>query len=117
MGARDVKKEDLVGTWKLAGFAALSADRKDPGPTDGRLIYSADGHMSAGVIRAGAFWGYCARFELDGDMLTHHMILGNENTGEGNVRKRQAKLEGNRLTLSVIQNGKPIAALTWERVT
>lgn len=109
-------KDDLVGTWKLVGFSVLSPERREPGPTDGRLIYSADGHMSAGVIRNGKYWGYCARYELDGDLLTHHMILGNENEGEGNLRRRHAKLEGNRLTLSVIQNGKPMAALTWERV-
>ena len=71
-----MKKEDLIGTWKFAGFSALSPDRKDPGPTDGRLIYTADGHMSAGVLRDGKFWGYCARYELDGDMITHHMIIG-----------------------------------------
>jgi hypothetical protein len=111
-----MKKEDLVGTWRFVGFEALSPERKDPGPTDGRLIYTADGHMSAGVLRGGAFWGYCARYEIDGDTLVHHMILGNENTGEGSVRRRRAKLDGKRLTLSVIQDGKPIAALTWERV-
>ena len=111
-----ITKNDLIGTWKFAGFQALSPDRKDPGPTEGRLIYTADGHMSAGVLRDGKFWGYCARYEIDGDTITHHMIIGNENTGEGTTRRRQAKLEGNRLTLSVIQNGKPIASLTWERV-
>jgi hypothetical protein len=111
-----MRPADLVGTWKFAGFEAHSPERKDPGPTDGRLIYTADGHMSAGVLRDGKFWGYCARYTIDGDTITHHMILGNENTGEGAERKRRAKLDGNRLTLSVIQNGKPIASLTWERV-
>jgi hypothetical protein len=27
------------------------------------------------VLRDGR-WGYCARYERDGDTLTHHMIIG-----------------------------------------
>jgi hypothetical protein len=111
-----MKRDDLIGTWKLAEYRPIEVQANGPGlTTDGRLVYAPDGHVAACMIRGGKYWGYCARYDIEGDEVVHRVVFGMDPTRPGLEQRRGAKLDGNRMTLSVREPGTRID-LVWERV-
>lgn len=113
-----MRKTDLVGTWKLLGYGpsgAPPASRVAPAH-DGLLIYSADGYVSVSIARSDGFWGYCGKYDVEGDTVVHHISMGMMPALPGTDQLRYATLEGKRLTLAVREPGTRIE-LMWERVS
>jgi Lipocalin-like domain len=113
-----VTRDDLVGTWRLVGYgpsgpppaARVAAAR------DGRLMYGADGHVAVAMLRTDGYWGYCGRFEVEGDTVVHHILIGMAPATPGSAQRRLASLAGGRLTLAVREPGANVE-LVWERTT
>lgn len=117
---------DLVGTWRLAEWAfLLEGDRpRHPFGTDatGLLTYTADGHMSATLMRRGrallgtrtlagapeaaraeAAAGYVAyggRFRVEGDEVVHTVEVSLLPDWIGQEQRRRLVLAEGRLTLT-----------------
>jgi hypothetical protein len=136
----------LVGTWRLVSCEFRSEDGQVSYPLGqdalGYLIYSADGHMSAGLMAANrcgfasmdtrlatveekaaaedTYVTYCGPYEVQPDKVIHHLELSLLPNLTGADQVRFYKLEGDRLTIStplMLQAGKMQAShLIWERV-
>jgi hypothetical protein len=136
----------FVGSWKL-----LSIEGPNPSANTkvtGMLTYDTVGHMSVHIVRgdrpafpngrakatdrekAAAFETYTAyygtyTFEPENGVVIHHLegSLSPGQIGQDNIR--YFELEGNRLTLSVANDGKggrlarknTTSHLTWEKIT
>lgn len=113
----------LVGTWDLEHFEVTADDGRPtryPFGTDarGRVIYAADGHMSAVLSRAGrpptgpggletahratdadrcraydSYLSYAGRWELDGETILHHVDLALVPDVVGQTLARRAELD------------------------
>lgn len=136
---------DIVGTWHLARCVELASTGEvlnepfGPAPL-GQIMYAADGGMSAvlanpdrsvsgaggpGMSDADAqsmvrgFAGYAGDWEVGDGILKHHVRVSFVPGWVGGVQIRQARLEGDVLTLSVVAD--PSASdsrrteLTWNR--
>ncbi|MHB1342927.1 MAG: lipocalin-like domain-containing protein [Thermoleophilia bacterium] len=119
---------DLVGTWSLVSFTALSSSGEERHPHGrspvGLLIYTSDGHMSAVISRSNrpkfassdlvggtpeeikqAFEGleaYAGTYEVDGERatVTHHLAVCRFPNWEGGSQVRHFILTGDRLLLT-----------------
>jgi hypothetical protein len=112
-----VNKRDLIGAWKLVGYGLSGpppASRVAPA-SDGLLIYSPDGHVSVGMQRTDGFWGYCGKYDVEGDVVIHRIAMGMKPALPGTDQRRHATLEGKRLTLAVREADARVE-LMWERV-
>ena len=106
----------------------------------GRLTYTAEGYMHALMMpdgrakfpsgdvfgtdeellgAAGHFVAYCGRFEIEGETIFHHPDLSFFPNWAGTRMAREAKLEGNRLTLTSenqVRGGREsTAVIVWDR--
>lgn len=125
--AVNVKKEDIVGTWKLVSFEERSEDGAVSRPSGaapvGFLVYTEDGHVSVqnqtsdGSLRVTvvpAFGGnahikegalealgaYSGRYEIkSGGKIVHHIDVSLYPAWVGLRQERTITVEGNRLTL------------------
>jgi len=112
-----VTRNDLIGSWKLVGYGPSGpppAARVAPA-NEGLLIYSNDGHVSVSMARADGYWGYCGRFDVEGDTVIHRVAMGMKPAVPGTDQRRLATIEGNRLTLAVREPGTSVE-LVWERI-
>lgn len=117
------RAQALVGTWELETFVVTADDGRPPrhpfGPdARGRVIYAADGHMSAVLSRAArpptgpggletahrateadrcraydTYLSYSGRWELDGETILHHADLALVPDVVGQTLARQAELD------------------------
>lgn len=135
----------FVGSWKLISIQGLA---RNAGITSvGMLTYDGTGHMSVHIVRgdrpafpngraratdkekAAAFETYTAyygtyTFEPENGIVIHHLegSLSPGQIGQDNIR--YFELQGNRLTLSVANDGKggrlarrdTTSHLTWEKI-
>jgi lipocalin-like protein len=133
-------KDRLVGAWNLVSFVSFDVSGASrPGAYDlGRVFYDASGQMSAHLMnsanktdaspstdadRAAAFrryLGYYGPFTVDeaAGIVTHH-VDGSSNpswVGSRQVRYFELSADGNRLTLSVKNQGRTTGTLVWERI-
>ena len=115
----------FVGAWELVDWRATDAAGTVRFPygedAQGQVTYSANGRMSAHLMRPPAdpadappqhlsYWG---RFSVDVEAgtVTHHVIGSDQNNWIGSDQVRQFAFEGDdRLVLSLGSN-----RLTWER--
>jgi hypothetical protein len=107
---------DLIGSWKLLGYGpsgAPPASRMAPAH-DGLLIYAPDGHVSVSMARSDGYWGYCGTYDVEGDIVTHHIAMGMKPALPGTHQRRHATLEGRRLTLAVREPDARVE-MVWER--
>jgi Lipocalin-like domain len=107
----------------------------------GLLIYTDDGHMSVSIARssrrpfaagdllggtgdekaraAESYVSYCGRYERRGESVIHQVDMSLFPNWTGRDQERQAKLDGNRLTLEAppftIKGTEQRACLVWER--
>ncbi len=102
-----IDQAELVGTWKLVSYEVRSADDNVDYPLGrdlrGYVMYTADGFMSATLMRPGrprfsapdillgsveekvaaaeGYIAYCGRYELRDDRVIHHVELSLFQTG------------------------------------
>ena len=141
--AADLQKK-FVGSWKLISIQGVNGNNTD---VVGMITYDYSGHMAVQIVRgtrtafpkgranasdqekAAALDSYTAyygtyTFEPQNHIVIHHLqgSLTPGQIGQDNIR--YFELEGNRLTLSVANDGKggriprkdTTAHLTWERL-
>ena len=142
--APDLQRK-FVGSWKLISIEGPNQTRA--GRPVGMITYDSTGHMSVHIVRgdrpafpngrvkatdkekAAAFDTYTAyygtyTFEPGNHIVIHHLegSLSPGQIGQDNIR--YFDLEGNRLTLSIANDGKggrltrkdTVTHLTWEKI-
>ena len=139
---------DLIGAWALVDFVVTFDDGRPPlepfGPgTQGQIIYSEDGHMSA-VLSSGSreafgiaqleqsgratdgekatafdsYMSYCGRYRVEGDRVVHTVELGLMPNIVGREQVRDASLSDGVLTLAydvTTPRGERRFTLRWKR--
>lgn len=142
-----VDKNDLVGTWKGLGHDVTAPDGTVTYPHGkdhpASLIYTADGHMAVVATRkdrkkftspvsgrdisaatleekAAAAEGcvaYFGRYEVEGEEVLHHIEVCLFPNWEGTTQRRFARLDGDRLTLSMAREGDgAVSRVYWKRL-
>jgi hypothetical protein len=135
----------LVGTWTLIDWVS----RTDAGAithplgteTEGRLIYTEDGHMSAVVAarersrfgspdpRAGSdaaiveafrtFVAYSGRYRIDGDSVVHFVDISLFPDWVGDEQRRHVDLHGDEMVLRTppieLDGNRVVSELRWRR--
>ncbi len=119
-------RDRMIGTWRLYAFRFTDGDG-NPGSTDeapvaGRMEYTADGHMATATRRPDGTWfSYFGEFELQGDMVLHHIELAYNPGLDGATTRREVSFEGERLVLTaappVMGGPGSRASLVWERIS
>ena len=126
--------EELIWSWELEVFEVRLPDGTCLMPMGsdarGRLIYGADGRMSATLCAADrpplsvprleaygkaplaekaaafdAYLAYVGRYTVDGESVVHHVELASVPNIVGEQQRRHAVLEGDVLTLSYAVHG------------
>lgn len=129
-----LRPEDLVGTWELVAFEVELADgrRVFPMGSDarGRLMYGADGRMSATLSAADraplsvprleaygrapepekaaafdSFLAYVGRYTVEPGAVTHHVELASVPNIVGAQQRREATVDNDSLTLRYAVHG------------
>ena len=139
--------EVLVGTWKLVSTEEKLRDgRTRPFPdlgaqASGYLIYTADGHMCATLMKPGrpnwqsaqesasdaekisaasGFTSYCGRYEIDekNHIIVHYPEVSFYPNFIGTAQKRPYRLESNRMIFSDVEQSGEVERWTivWEKV-
>ena len=117
-----VTAKDLIGAWRLDSWSLVYEDgRADEFPLGrdavGFILYTADGHMSATLARAGrkpmtcddavakaeaydGCFAYAGRYEVRQGVAFHSIEVATNPALAGVTSTRHILLDGNRLTLS-----------------
>ena len=112
----------LTGTWRLERWELVYQDGRPPEcplgeDASGFLIYTADGHVSASLARAGraaldlgddgakarafdAYFGYAGRYTVRDGAIIHRIAIAPNPALTGVETVRHASLDGDRLTLT-----------------
>ncbi len=137
----------LIGTWRLVSWEnrGVSDDQVSyPVGRDavGYIIYNQDGYMFVAIMASNrlrfatedlfsgtteeeaqaeeTYVSYCGRYDLQGDVVFHHVELSLFPNWVGTEQERLVELRGNRLTLStrpiLLEGTQQTAHLIWERV-
>lgn len=113
---------DLVGAWRLEGWALVYEDGRPPEYPLGRdavglILYTGDGHVSATLMRkrrapfttggvaekAEAYddcFAYAGTYEVIGEAVFHSIAIATNPSLPGITSTRNVRLDDNRLTLS-----------------
>jgi hypothetical protein len=137
----------LIGTWHLRRWTAIGDDGSESSPMgdspEGLLVYSGDGRMMALMARAdrsrinsddltggteaeraaafASFIGYGGRFEVDGNVVTHHVEMSQFPNWVGTVQRRRWELDASDRWLTLTSprmtagGATRIQRLSWER--
>lgn len=120
-------RQALPGGWVLESFVSRDQHTGDVRypfgeHPSGLILYTDDGHMSAQLTpgAAGEFVSYGGRFEVDeaSATVTHHVMIATMPELLAQPQIRQARVEGDRLTLSatVTSGGSATrSTLVWRR--
>lgn len=129
-----LRPENLVGSWDLEAFEVELADGRSVFPMGadalGRLMYSADGRMSATLSTANraalsvprleafgrapesekaaafdSFLAYVGRYTVEDGAVVHHVELASVPNIVGAQQRREATLEDESLTLRYAVHG------------
>lgn len=122
---RDVSVERFLGSWELVQWTAMNQQGETTYPygedAEGQITYTADGRMSAHLMRPPAdpadapaqhlaYWGTFS-LQAAAGTVTHHVIGADGSNWIGSDQVRQFRFEGqDRLVLSLGQQH-----LTWQR--
>ena len=139
-----MQDEPIVGTWRLEYFELQSPDGTISHPygekVHGYLVYSHEGIMSAGFMRADrgpqisddlaeaetapawdAFMAYSGPYRVEGDRIVHDVEVSSLEVWIGTVQERWFKIDGDTLTLHTaplsVGDSAPVRRLVWTRVT
>jgi hypothetical protein len=127
--------DSLLGTWKLTEWARIAADGTITHPftpeATGRLIYAANGLMSAFLMmpdwsaaaeRAGTrgLTAYSARWELMGDIVHHAVDFASDPRMLGETLRRRVVPTPEGITLETLSavgraDRESIHRLSWAR--
>jgi hypothetical protein len=135
----------LVGAWELERWETRYDDGRAIFPMGedarGHLLYTADGHMSAFLMRANrpsfvtgealtasdaekvaawnSFYAYAGRFEVSGDTVVHHVYASLYPNWVGQDQPRLVRFEGERLLLTTLpqetRRGVQRSTIRWRR--
>lgn len=130
-----------VGAWRLRSYTTLTeaeaeanADGRAEGPLGprpvGRLVYTADGHVSVSMMRTGepppapapgveTFMGYAGTWRISGSRILHRVAVSAHPHQVDTELVREFQLAGDILTLrgTAVVNGCPVRReLVWERM-
>jgi hypothetical protein len=135
----------LVGAWALRSYESHDDSGRVETPLGsgphGTLLYTADGHVSAHVMAdarprcraplpydctheekialAESYLGYAGTYTVDGDRVTHHIVVSSYPNWTGAELRRTVRLDGDVLTLSgdaeQVDGRMRVAVLTWGR--
>lgn len=134
--------EWLVGAWNLVTWFEINSDGNTTAPSGdiGKLIYTADGNVSAQIVRRHvgpfrnddwrrasdaeisiawqSYFGYFGRYSVDPEQqrVTHHIEGAFFPNLTGTDQVRRYRLEGARLILDAETQTGCIRAI-WERAT
>lgn len=122
---RTVSVERFLGSWELVQWTATNQQGETTYPygedAEGQITYTADGRMSAHLMRPPAdpadtppqhlaYWGTFS-LQAAAGTVTHHVIGADRSSWIGSDQVRQFRFEGqDRLVLSLGQQH-----LTWQR--
>lgn len=117
-----VTATDLLGAWRLEGWALVYEDGRPPEYPLGRdaagmILYTPEGCMSATLMRArrapmadetdaskaeayDQCFAYAGRYEVRGEAVFHSIDIATNPALPGVTSTRNISLEGNKLTLS-----------------
>lgn len=140
-GTDPVTAADLIGAWRLESWSLVYEDgRADEYPLGrqaaGFILYTADGHMSATLARAGSkplasndatekaqayddCFAYAGRYEVRDGVAFHSIEVATNPALAGITSTRHILLDGSRLTLSGpdFSPGAPrFHRIIWRRV-
>jgi hypothetical protein len=112
----------LPGTWRLERWELVYEDRRPPeyplgADAIGFLMYTADGYVSASLARAARpaidaadplakarafddYFNYAGRYVVGEDHVIHQIAIATNPALDGLNSRRDAALDGDRLTLS-----------------
>jgi Lipocalin-like domain len=146
--AQDSLKSKLLGAWRLTSYFAESSNGNVVYPlgqdASGYIMYTADGHMSATVMRvnrvkfasadamggtpdehataAAGYLSYAGTFEVDdvNSVVIHHLKTALVPNWVGNDFKRKVILDGDKLELrglapSLVGGEMRLVHVLWER--
>ena len=121
-------RDDLVGTWRLAGYTLTDADGNvsDPWGSDaqGYIFYCADGYMSCSVERSDGKGGrdhltYCGALECLEGKNVHSIHMSSDPKLRGTKQHRAVTLDGDTMTLiaepSIAFGPGTKAEIVWHR--
>ena len=141
-----MQKQDLVGAWREVGREFVGADGSvTPDiPRTSQIMYTPDGYVgvvntpatrkkvsgeapnmnldnATAVERAEAVLGvvaYAGHFEIDGDMVTHHLYAALNPNLAGTTQLRRATIDGDDLTLSALPDAEgKFFRIRWRRAS
>ena len=119
----DVELSSLIGVWELQGVVSIGSDGvlsypfgEHPG---GVILYTPDGGMSAtisaqpssGVLNV----SYAGWVSIEGSTLTHHVLVGADHYGVGEILVRDAELMPDG-ALQLTARGPDPMHVTWKRL-
>jgi hypothetical protein len=135
----------LVGAWRLMSYESRARDGEVEYPlglgATGYIMYTADGHMSVAMMSADrtnyassdlregtveeklaaaeTYVSYCGSFELQGDVVVHHVEVAFLPNRVGTSQERTFKVSGDTLRLStppmLIAGVEQTGHLVWKR--
>lgn len=125
--------ERIVGLWELVSYQRTEADGSVTQPFGaapvGRLLYTADGYMSAHIMPGGegaegmpatSVVAYCGGWGVSGGEVIHDVLVGSGTVPSGAPVSREIGWQGGHLTLSAPgwKQGESQGrrALLWRRV-
>ncbi len=111
--------EELVGAWQLEAFDDPGEAVGPLGPRPaGFLLYLPDGHLSVSMMRTSPgdprFLGYAGRWRIEGDRLTHRIVVSSRADWVGAEQRRVAELTGDRLRITAIDQLRR-RVVVWRR--
>ena len=137
--------QNFVGTWRLKSFELRSTGGQVSYPfgedAKGYLIYTQDGYISVAFMRANrphfnsadpvagsleekagaadSYYGYCGRYELEGDSVIHHIEVSFFPNWCGTDQVRLYRFDDDQLTLStqpfLVSGDMQTGHLIWEK--
>ena len=142
-----MRSNPLIGTWRLVSWENRSVGDDQVSYSVGRdavgyIIYNQDGYMFVAIMAPNrlrfatedlfsgtteeeaqaeeTYVSYCGRYDLQGDVVFHHVELSLFPNWVGTEQERLVELRENRLTLSTrpipLEGTEQTAHLIWERV-
>ncbi len=121
----------VVGTWRLENFQIEDEDGKRAWGKNlrGLLIYTLGGHMSVSINKdiesdgdneseniLDSILFYSGTYRVDGDKVFHQVTVASSPARVGKEMVRQARLDGDTLTLDTPPDASPKATLVWKRI-
>lgn len=141
-------RTNMIGAWKLQSYESFSLDGSDVNyplgvDAEGIIMYTADGYMSAQLMRsgrsrsskddphpdeqdelasaAGGYLSYSGTYTVvGGDLIAHHVVVGLLPNWIGGTQYRSARIDGSVLELRptepiLIRGELRNARLFWQR--